>query len=521
MKKIVLFLAALVLLTHACIRDTGNYDYRDINELEFIGFQGLDSTIGATAATPFNIVEPRITLVPRLATSMGTEANLVFTWLHDSAGIRVPFHHGRNLENFEVPSFWDGPTTLIFRVEDVVSRKILNTRIFVNAHNLFRAGYFVLQEDAQGYMRLDVLSWLSGRGYDHLQDVLGGTDFPRQRGARQIAVLFQDQVMAAAFGNISIYIVTDEPDVYRVHPSTFQWVGERGHLRNAFLNPGLIPANTSVDNFFTPSAATEALLNIGGSLFHQSTAINTFFSVEINTTAERQRFPASRHFSRGSGNRWLIFDEGSQSFYSFLPVHNRWSTRITTSDTIVSYRNMGMELVFSRAARAVVGSAAEYLSYNILKDANGQFWLLRVVMENFEQQFWHRMNVPAGFNENSIMAVGGEFTNRQMYFAIGGNVYQYDVHNQRSTRVFTFPAGEVVTYMGFHLNGRHSSGGTDILDAHRFIVVGSFNEGTGVGTLTHFRIPEGTGTWIPYVDNVTGQLHRWSGFGRIRSVNNR
>jgi len=528
MKKIILPIMAIFLLTQACIRDRGNYVYRDINQFEFIGFEGLDSTIGLASSTPYNVEDAlqAITLIPRLATSMDTEEDLVFTWLNDSAGTRVIVHQGRNLENFIVPTRWGGPTMLIFRIRDTVSQKILDTRVHLNVVNPFRFGYLVLQEDAQGYVRLDMLSWLPGVGYRHMTDVLADKGFPRQQGARQIRH-FHDPVRGAAFGGRSIYIVTDEPDVYRIHPVTFEWVGEQGHLRNAFLSQTHFPSNSRVDNIVTVGDLSMALINMEGSLFFQAEASARFFSIKLNRTIDGRFFSASPHISAGAAQRFLIFDDDSKSFYRLDPIPDNWVREIPArTDSLVSLRNMNMDLVFSQSAALPVGnigaSGAEVLSYNILKDANGDFWVLRIVLGTMEQQFWQRMNVVSGFNENSIIAVGGEFIDRQIYYAVGGNVYLYNIHNNQSTRVLTLP-GEVITYMNFVGNMRHHgpTDGTMGFDGFRFIVIGSFNETTGVGTLTHYRIPEGTGTWTIYRDSRTNQFHQWTDFGLIRDVASR
>jgi len=525
MKKIILSIMAILLLTQACIRDRGNYVYRDINQLEFIGLEGLEGTIGITVTTPYNVEDAlqAITLIPRLATSMDTEEDLVFSWLNDSAGTRVIIHQDRNLENFIVPTRWNGITTLIFRVRDTVSQKILDTRVYLNIVNPFRVGYLVLQEDAQGYVRLDMLSWLPGVGYRHMTDVLADKGFPRQQGPRQIG-LFPDPVRAAALGGVSIYIVTDEPDVYRIHSTTFEWAGEQGHLRNAFLNQAHFPSNSRVDNIVTVGELHMALINMEGSLFFQAHGSARFFSVKLNRTADGRHFPASPHISAGSNQRFLIFDDESKSFYTLAAIPDIWVREIAArADSLVSFRNMNMDLVFSQSAALPVGvigaSGSQTLSYNILKDANGDFWILRIELGAMEQQFWQKMDVAPGFNENSIIAVGGEFVDRQIYYAVGGNVYQYNIHLNRSTRVLTLP-GEVITYMNFVGNTRHFGPTDGIIgfDGFRFIVIGSFNETTGVGTLTHYRIPEGTGTWTIYRDNGTGQLHHWTDFGRIKDV---
>jgi len=559
MRKIILLaIVTIAVLTQACIRDTGNYDYRDINQLQFVGFEvveidnvnggvthRVDSIIGRSSANPINVEDPQegLWLTPVIRTSMNTEENLVFTWLTiDTLGNQAVFHEGRNLEDFRVLSGWSGTTTVTFRIEDVVSRKILNTNITLNVVNRFQTGYLVLQE-YQGYMRLDMLSWLPGVRYTHFRNVLDSTDvpFPRQRGARYI-VNIVDHVRAVAFGGRSIYIVTDEPDVFRIRPLTFDFLGDQGHLRNAFLPPSSFPDTLNVTRFAS-TTTNSALLNMEGNLFYQSQSDNRFFSIRWNMTEEREFFRASRHFSRAS-QRYVVFDEDAQSFYTLTPYRFTFARQIPArDDTLTSFRNMGKELVFSGYSSSFITPSPpvvpppspETLSDNILlsRDANGnvnEFWMLRFIIQNFRQLFWQRMEVPPGFADyfngapvpRPVMAVGGEFAHRQMYIAVGGNVYQYDLHNNRSTRVLTLPPGEVITYMGFITHNRHADPDRDHpnhgRDAHRFIIIAHYNAGSGVGTLTHYRIPAGTASLIPYINPNTGQLHSWTGFGRIVDV---
>jgi len=532
MKRKIFFTAiTFLILTQACIRDMGNYDYLDINELEFVGFQtsdGVDGITGQSAANPINVEDAheRFTLIPVIRTSMKTEENLVFSWLTlDTLGERTVFHEGRNLIDTVFPSYWSGDVWVVFRIEDVVSRKILDTRIFVNVINSFQRGLMVLQEDAQGFMRLDMLSWRPGTGeypkvgYRHLTDVLKDTDFPKQQGARQI-VTFSDHVQSVAFGGRAIYIVTDEIDVYRIHPTSFEWLGEAGHLRHAFLSPAFFPSNAKVSRF-SENGTTAVLLNMDGQLFHQN-AMGRFFSVELNTRPNRERFSASPHVSR-VGERFLIFDEDTRSFYALFPARDSWAIPLPTSaETLTSFRTMNKELIFSQAASTEIGASVQHFSYNILSDGD-DFWVLRVVMEDWTQNSWQRMNnVPAGFGKNALMAVGGEFVDREMYVAIHNAVYMYDIHNNSFHRVLTLPPGEEITFMGFVQNTRYFGPTDDEVgfDAYRLLLVGSYNDATG-GTLTHYSIPLGIGLLQPYTNSRTGQRHHWEGFGRIRDVSNR
>jgi len=510
MKKIILPLVAVVLLTQGCLRDTGNYVYRDINELQFVGIRlganaAVDTIVGRTLANPILVedIQQALFVSPVINTSMDTEDNLRFEWIDDSAGIRVAVSHSRDLVDFRAPARWIGSRSITFRIEDTVSRKILDTRVFFNVVNPFQAGWAVLQEDNAGYTRLDMISWLPGVEYRQFADVLTG--FPRQRGARQIRV-FHDGIMSAAFGGTAVYIVTDDYDVYRINRSTFEWVGEEGHLRNAFLSPTFFPENTRVSSF-PRGGSGHAMLNMDGSLFYFNQTVNQFFSVELNITEDRERFRASPHISYRV-MEFLIFDEDSQSFYFMHPHNQRWARRIMTTDTIVSFRNMGMDLVFSESGRIGGGGVQNRVdwSYNVLKDADGDFWVLVVSMGGWGQQFWRRMtdpsaNPPAGFNENSLMAVGGEFVNRQMYVAVGRHIFRYDVQVGSFAQILELPPTETITFMGFTRD--------DLL------TVASFCSATNVGTVANYEIPTAVSPLTIYQDTRTGQLHRWTGFGRI------
>jgi len=544
MKKSILFIVALsFILTQSCIRDRGNYDYLDINELQFVGFQtaaGVDVLTGQSPTNPINIEDPneRFTFIPVIATSKETEENLVFSWLTvDTLGERTVFHDGRNLIDTVFPRHWSGNPWVVFRIEDLVSRKILDTRLFVSAINPFESGLMVLQEDAQGYMRLDMLSWISGVwqseadngrfGYRHMTNVLQNTDFPRQRGARQI-VTFSDGVQSAPFGGRAIYIVTDEIDVYRLHPVTFEWTGEAGHLRNAFLSPAFFPRQENGQDVrvsrFYENSTTSVMLNMEGRLFHQN-AMGRFFSVELNTRPDRERFTASPMMSR-VGERFLIFDEDTRSFYALFPARDSWSIPLPESAEVhTPFREMGMELIFSQAASTEVGAAVQHFSYNILKDNAGNLHMLRVVMEDWTQNAWQEItetNRPVNF-ENALMAVGGDYADRRMYIAVDNAVYIHDIPNNSFQRALTLPPGEEITFIGFVRNTRYF-GPTDDetgFDAHRLLLVASFNPATG-GTLAHYRIPLVPGAVLqPYVNANTRQEHRWTGFARITDVSNR
>jgi hypothetical protein len=553
MKKTILPIITLTLLMQSCIKDIGTHpgDYANINDVTVSGLQQY------TSSEPFNVlnIDQGITIEPGIVFTQG-RTNLKFEWLrYDSLTV---FATGERLRNHLLPDGWNGNIRIIFRITDTVTGVKYNTDFYINVVDPVRNGFWVLQRNAEGYTRLDMLSWVSGTGNGYnringvnqgipLRDVLSDTSrwqresptpFPKEygRGPRRV-VTFLDPVMSIRLGGRAMYLLTDHENTYRIDPRNFQW-SEENNVTNTFLTQSFIPDGFRVNNIVGESANNIAIMNAGGNIFSYTDGdVVKYFSVKNNTLNGTTFFPASPQMSI-NGRNYLIFDTASKSFYSLNTTNSDRCQIIDTAPGIkekfVSYRNMGQlttpnvpirRLVFSGTCMAIVGTGGEgaRYSFNILEDINGDFWLLRVWMtsfadsRNFEQETWQKTDLKQrGFTADSPIAIGGEWAQRQFYYAVGGTIYQYNIPGRTSTAMNVSALSGEVTYLGFTSSGRH---GEDLRDQQRFIVVGSYNGVTG--TKTHYTIPQGTGTWTPYQDRITGQLHMWTGFDRIVNVINR
>jgi len=147
---------------------------------------------------------------------------------------------------------------------------------------------------------------------------------------------------------------------------------------------------------------------------------------------------------------------------------------------------MGMELV-----TMFQGGGFAYL---ILKPFGNteERWIMRANSTDFSQRNWRRMSntVDGGgtvdFSQAKYWTAGGEY-GQNIYYAIGGKVYAFNIIENQPSGGATVPGGvsylvldgcdveEEVTYLGF------ARGGNDIY-------VGSYNNNTELGTLTRYVI---------------------------------
>ena len=496
MKKII-SLIAIVMLLQSCYKDEGNYDYRDINEITISGIPSTYETSDGTA-----------TIIPVFASTMPLNENdLTFEWLSLTSG--QVFATTRNLEN--TPLGLSGSYHIVrYRVTDQSSGKMFDKEFTLYIRTTYTTGYLVMN-DVDGMMRLDMLSWLNNV-YTHYPEV--GFGLPPQTGPKKI-VNFSDPVMSSSIGGRAIYLLT-QTGTNRIHPVTLSWEPNY-NIRYAFLSPDMCPPDFVADNI--SSLSNVALLSGQGNFYLYAHTSNILWSDPINTIDLGVNYYTPSPIYAGYGQYYLVFDSVAKSFYN-ITVNAARTTKINTAlATLTPYENTEKDIVYMGANYAFPGFTTNIFFYSILKDANSDYWLLRshtgASQPVHTQDIWIKMNA-TDINRATAFAVGGEFFNN-LYYAVDGKVYEYNIADNQSYLMLD-KENEKITYLGFVLNTRH---GTDFLDAYKCIVVASYNETAKVGTLEHYTIPPLQQPFVLYEDPVRGATHSWSGFGKIVDVCNK
>jgi hypothetical protein len=508
MKKII-SLIAIGLLVQACYKDRGNYIYDDINEIIIEGI-----------GNHYESEDGIFTIRPKLTTSMDAEAHLIFEWISIDVTNRT-FATTRTLENVQI-GLGPGLHACVFRVIDTISQKRFEHRFTLRIAEITAMGYLVMQEDANGYLRLDMLGWLN-QWYRHLPDVLTTfeSDLPPQRGPRKLSLLAKQLEM---LGGTSIYVLT-ETGTNRIDPLNFSTTPQRD-IRYAFLSPEFCPPDFIANNIVRRDGATgSAVMHGQDGIYVFNSASNVFFSRKINTIDGVNFFTPSPKIAV-SGQHAIVFDDDRKSFYLLQTNLARISRINPTLETLTKFENTEQDLVFLGSNNRYAGNDTDLFFFAILKDSNDDFWFLRMLAPNLlsasrqpEQDMYKKMNA-TDIDQATLFAVGGEFAQRQLYYAVGGKIYQYNFNDNQSFEVLNLP-NQTITYLGFDGNVRHGATGSSMIDAEKNLTVGSFNETTRVGTLAFYEIPDLRAPLRVYADQQTGRLKTFTGFARIVDVLNK
>ena len=138
MKKInILYLLLAVLFMYSCSKDKGNYDYKEINDIEISGFKPLTKDNGQ-----YNLVlGSQLTISPELKFKLANEADLSFFWTMGKDTISKVKKLDFKLENI---SF--GKKNCRFTVLNNNTSIAYYHDFIVNVNNPFNLGYYILSE---------------------------------------------------------------------------------------------------------------------------------------------------------------------------------------------------------------------------------------------------------------------------------------------------------------------------------------------------------------------------------------
>ncbi len=143
---------------------------------------------------------------------------------------------------------------------------------------------------------------------------------------------------------------------------------------------------------------------------------------------------------------------------------------------IRSFENTGLDLVWMNLN---IQGAGNLFGYAIMKETtpSSQRTLLRFhVALGMKQENFEVINA-TDIDKASFFAVGGPFDSH-LYYAVDDKVYRYDIQNKLTTEVLNLQ-GREITMLKFWNNDH--------------IVVGSFDQGNGFGTVTRYKPADDNG----------------------------
>ncbi|MBD8487757.1 hypothetical protein IFO69_03245 [Echinicola sp. CAU 1574] len=432
MKKILIYicLGLLPILLPACMEDLGNYQYQEINEIDF---EGIDSSYVAYQGEQFKI-EPNLAFT--LDESDNPE-NYEYEWFLQKPGA-LPNDKEKFLSDQRVldiqlsvaPGIYNG----YYRVRDMTTGVQFATKFAMEVISSVYEGWMVMS-DVNGKARLDMASRIE-EDYMVIPDVLNYTGSSlKLEGAP--GMVFCYDYDPTLYG---IYVTSEGTGTTKIDPDSFGWSED---LRLTYEATGTFPEDWRADQIYDRGGNSSLMLS-EGKVYYYFRTYGIAYGVPINmVSGEAAPYTPSPFISVNPffvADQSILFDEDNKRFLRHMGV-NKEESDLMPNGTLFDY-NIGMDLVYMGYNEYNGGEALA-----VLND-NGQYYIARIAQTftTLQQVYFEAINVD-GFDQAENFAVHPDFG--FLFFNIGSKVYEYDLSTKVAYEMLDYGSKEV-THLEFY-----------------------------------------------------------------------
>lgn len=518
--KYIFVLCLISTILGSCRKDLGNYNYREINDLEI---SGIANEYVITSG--FNLdLKPVLDFSkdPNFSVDNYTFEWLCFNLSAAEAQQRRILHKG---QNFDIPFPLGIGTYTIFYVVTEKSTKISWRKSFtVKVNGKYTGGWAVLTE-VNEQSRLDYFE------YEHAT----GT-YPK--AYREFTSLFADGATGKVLtlpgkpkylaGWANVTAATGTPSKYFLYIGTDQ-ITEKLNLSDGFIwkenyafrfeSAGASALNT-VD-YIKPVSAGVGYSYLNGDVFLKYNINNYLFGTPINKLNDLTYFQVSPHTAvvRNpiANPTILMYDITNKRFVRNLGTPNSVTPLAYTAGTSAfNPNNVGMDLVWMEQTRAYGGRA-----YAILKDAGNKYYLAR--MNNaaaFLAYAWDEISSAPEIAKATCFAVDQQYG--YLFYSVEGKLYQYDADSKQTKLMKDF-GDEKITLLKYDTGNAVSltvavnptyatTYGKRFFPIITGLICGTYNPATPntSGKVTIYRVPQFNADLTTFFE--------FNGFGRVVDV---
>lgn len=476
----------------SCYKDLGNYQYQDVNELNF---GGIDTAQGYTV-----FFGETLMITPQLEGTQdpdGSGRSYTYEWSLDFSQKDSVLSNEKDLNvKLLVPP---GKYTLQYKVTDQQTGIRFHTRTQLLVTTKVFEGYLVMNE-VNGKTRLDMLSYhRMNDDFEQLTDVLSvmSSAAPVDGKPKQVYCM-EIEVFQVTPQTYRIYLVT-ETGAYKIDPETF---GYKPLDDFRYEMAGSLPAD------FKPTGLTGSLqylfmpvmyMTEGNNIYQRVVEGVVFPYTPMNVYAGQSKpfkaFPQVACYDDGvtifnMENRTFTFGNAGSVNVMDIPPGNGFP--------------VGKDMVYMEDQQSTG------LGYAVMKDPGlDNYYLLRFYPGYSFADYFEPVVNAVDFDKAAHFAASPELG--YLFYSVGGKLYEYDPFLQQSFLMLDKGAEEI-TYIAFQkfFNPNYDpvySGFSNLL------TVGSIDpsgvEGSN-GTLEQYAVPP--------VNAALQKANSWTGFGKITSI---
>lgn len=412
-------------LTVGCYKDLGNYDYQDINQVEFSGFPHTDSTVFTYRLLDTLRISPTIegsltgkdlsnySLKWQAVVKSG-QANGMTTFDLDSNRL--------DLEYFvELP---EADYQVYLLVKDKSSGVTWRESFHLKVTSAMYEGWLVLSEE-EGYSRLDMISTSTPKE-EIIRNIWANSPLREFKAPKSLKLLGGMPPTIPP-----IYLLTEDNQA-KLDDNDFDY-DYINDLKYEFAE---------WENDFIPTSMAgrydDGRICLGkNGVYGKGTGYRAIYGIRLNKIEnEKEYFKVAPAIGMAGiyyntyGGTFILYDETNQRFVQINSDLNKIQMPTTTENVFPFYT----EKEFVYMTNTMHGSYGE--TYTILKDNAGKLWLYgwQVGNYNYVSQVaghYYQMDAPE-IEKATIFAIHPR--DYDLYYAIDNKIYCYNI-NSKSCRI--------------------------------------------------------------------------------------
>lgn len=512
MKYIYLTLGIGLLILTSCFDDLGDYDYKDINEVEI---EGLDDYYRVDY--PDGVLQ----IDPELESSFNDMSpdRYSYEWKAvQSTPITASFIIGTEKTlNSENLGLLPGSYDLYFKVLDKKTDLIWKKRTTLNVATSTSRGFLLMGNNKEGYMQLDMLKMPAGGDTIIALDLLRNANLPPIKNAK--SVMFSG---AAANMDNSKFWIMGENESYYVDRTTFEAEPTNILRPMIFSSYDEIPDKLTVldvaprvsrANGTSVSSNRRAISTKEGHVFSTSNLIaGDLYGNPINRTNpnKNEYFKASPYlmYSLYYWRNMIIYDEDSDRFTSLGSFDSNVTTLYDGAFDPFPWnqKDNGRKLIYAENTKSAMHGAGYGITFGLMKDNNAGYhiYMFDAVFNTKYAYYFVKKEIASNLDAaaNKKLVTFASFRTLMLY-ADGDNLYYYDYNkgNEKGGLLKNFN-GEEITMIHFDIQTENNG--------NRDLYVATKNS-SGEGILRKLVL----GTNVDVIDYEIEDNTEWRGLSAI------
>lgn len=487
----------VVSMLGSCIKDIGNYDYKELNEL--VEVSNLPEEMQAQYGK-------KLAFVPVIKFSKDPDfdaSKYAYEWSYigpnglGGTGLYV-LSDAKDLD-MVLTKVVAGTYTAYFAITDKASGVKYKKSFKLKVVNEYNEGWIMMNE-VNGKARVDMLYLDAERNFKLVNDVLGSTGAGLTLEGKPVLAYTYSTGLLIGPDQISygVYLGTDKYTT-KVDPNTFKWTPTMGLSYEMY---GDVPVGFYAERIQVRGGGSSAYMIGGGEAYYYDRTMQIYFSAPISYNNEDQKSFKVAPFVAASSSYGIFYDITNRRFVKHSGTA---STTTVLPDPAIGQRlfsfTTGKDLVYMRNVPYNGGEV-----FSILKDVNGsKKYLARFNPANNAQTYYAEI-IGTDIDKAEFYAVNPEFG--YVFYSVGSKVYQYDM-TYKTTKLMADYGSYKISYLDFY----EFKATAKINAEGKRLMVGTYdatiNNGTE-GSLHIYTVPSLNGDLI--------EIGTYSGFGRIKSL---